>query len=93
MIDCMGRIVRVGDYVAYAMRKGNSSEMAIGKVLELKAENLNDEPNQIKVISASWLWSYKGTPEKRKSSWWSESQRLVLLDSVSEEIKNLLGES
>lgn len=50
MKDSQGKAIEPGDFVAYAIRDGNSSTMKFGICLE-------SEPDRIKVVSAIKGWS------------------------------------
>jgi len=85
MKDTFGRPIRVGDYLAYAMRKGNGSEMVVGVVLE-------DHPTKgLKVRSARTDWSCKLITLE---SWWKNGENMLPIqpDSMPSEVVRLLAE-
>lgn len=84
MNDMLGRKIFVGDALAYAMRKGNSSEIAVGVVIE------DDTGKGVKVRSVRCPWW--GSKWDVKESRWNNAHNAVLLvfDQLPQEIKALL---
>lgn len=78
--DAVGTELHVNDYIAYAVRVGNSAYLKIGRITEFK-------DNKVKCISAECGWR-SGFKRQSKASTLDNFERMIRVskDSLSEDI-------
>lgn len=87
LVDTVGTELYVNDYIAYAVRVGNSASLKIGRITKLDGE-------KIRCISAEHIWRRRGTTVKSafkrqsKESTLDSFQRIIKIapESLPEEL-------
>lgn len=61
--DLFGNPIAVGDYLAYALRAGNSASLTVHKVIDYRVVQEDDDPEGKKIFK----------PRTIGTSWWGDS--------------------
>lgn len=83
MKDIFGREMSVGDYAAYAVRDGNSSQLRVGRVLEYNEK-------EVVVIAGDVNWRGIWCLGYKESKWGDSSKLIKLYGIFDEDIKESL---
>jgi hypothetical protein len=83
--DILKNELKVGDYIAYALRSGNSSEMKIGKILELRQ-------NGTYRVQAAEVSPFSGRWHKNRPSIVSPGKMVkISTNDIPEFMKEIIG--
>jgi hypothetical protein len=89
-----GQLIEPGTFIAYPVRFSSSMDVKIGKVLEIreKKRSIWDETASPQILVISADRDYTGTWKKQARACWIDAlERVVVLDRVPDEVKELLN--